>query len=125
VRHTLTIDRDARAPGKARAAVEDLVGDIDERLVPSAKLLVSELMTNAVKYGGAGAVRVEFDAPAPDRLRCEVIDEGDGFTPVARARPKTDVGGWGLHLVDALSESWGVHEGSTHVWFELTVDDGA
>ena len=124
MRHTLTIDRDARAPGKARAAVEDLVPGIDERLVPSAKLLISELMTNAVKYGGAGPVRVEFEARGADRLRCEVIDEGIGFTPVARAKPKTEVGGWGLHLVETLSESWGVHEGSTHVWFELAVGEG-
>jgi hypothetical protein len=29
------------------------------------------------------------------------------------------VGGWGLHLVESLSERWGVHAGSTHVWFEL------
>ena len=28
-------------------------------------------------------------------------------------------GGWGLHLVDQVAQRWGVHEGSTHVWFEL------
>ena len=28
-------------------------------------------------------------------------------------------GGWGLRLLDKVSERWGVHEGSTHVWFEL------
>jgi len=39
--------------------------------------------------------------------------------PVARDKPKTDVGGWGLHLVESLSDRWGVHDGSTHVWFEL------
>jgi hypothetical protein len=29
------------------------------------------------------------------------------------------VGGWGLSIVDALASRWGVHEGTTHVWFEL------
>ena len=28
-------------------------------------------------------------------------------------------GGWGLHLVDRVALNWGVHEGSTHVWFEV------
>jgi hypothetical protein len=42
-----------------------------------------------------------------------------GFVPVARNRPATEVGGWGLHLVQTLSNRWGVHEGSTHVWFEI------
>lgn len=52
-------------------------------------------------------------------MRVAVIDQGDGFVPVARRRPKTDVGGWGLQLVESLSESWGMHEGSTRVWFEV------
>ena len=34
-------------------------------------------------------------------------------------RPATEVGGWGLHLVQTLSNRWGVYEGSTHVWFEI------
>ena len=37
----------------------------------------------------------------------------------------TEVGGWGLHLVQTLSDRWGVHEGSTHVWFEIRRDDAA
>jgi hypothetical protein len=42
----------------------------------------------------------------------QVIDQGTGFVPGARNRPATEVGGW-------LSNRWGVHEGSTHVWFEI------
>jgi hypothetical protein len=51
-----------------------------------------------------------------------VIDDGQGFTPSARQKPTTDVGGWGLHLVETLAERWGVWDGSTHVWLELTAD---
>ena len=51
-------------------------------------------------------------APAAARRAIEELS-------VARDRPATDVGGWGLHLVQTLSERWGVHEGSTHVWFEI------
>jgi anti-sigma regulatory factor (Ser/Thr protein kinase) len=80
---------------------------------------VSELITNSVKYGGDGAVTLKVDAEPPRKVRAEVIDQGMGFVPVARNRPATEVGGWGLHLVQTLSNRWGVHEGSTHVWFEI------
>jgi hypothetical protein len=50
----------------------------------------------------------------------EVVDQGSGFVPVARDRPATEAGGWGLHLVETLANRWGVHEGSTHVWFEIS-----
>jgi anti-sigma regulatory factor (Ser/Thr protein kinase) len=116
---TLIIERDARAPGKAREAVADFA---DPRLVTNAALLVSELMTNAVKYG-TGPIELRLQAPEPGTLRCEVADHGAGFTPVARARPRTDVGGWGLYLVEALASSWGVRDGSTHVWFELSAEE--
>jgi hypothetical protein len=62
---------------------------------------------------------LNIDAQGPRKLRADVMDQGAGFVPVARDRPATDVGGWGLHLVEALSNRWGVHEGSTHVWFEI------
>ena len=76
-------------------------------------------ITNSVKYGGEGALRLQIETEGPRKLRAEVIDQGVGFVPVARDRPATEVGGWGLHLVQTLSNRWGVHEGSTHVWFEI------
>lgn len=115
---TLIIERDAKAPGVARRAVEDFAPEIDERLVPNAALLLSELMTNAVKYG-SGPIELRLEK-ASGGLRCEVADQGRGFTPMARSGPRTKVGGWGLFLVEALASSWGVRDGSTHVWFELT-----
>jgi anti-sigma regulatory factor (Ser/Thr protein kinase) len=113
------IPRDRQAPARARSAIEGLADEVDPAIVPDAKLLVSEIVTNSVKYGDGGPVTLEVKAAAPGAVRVEVIDDGCGFVPVARTRPRTDVGGWGLHLVESLSERWGVHEGSTHVWFEL------
>jgi anti-sigma regulatory factor (Ser/Thr protein kinase) len=89
-------------------------------MVPDAKLLVSELITNAVKYGSGGAVTLEVVSEGPEHMRVDVSDDGVGFVPVARSRPATEVGGWGLHMVESVSDRWGVHEGSTHVWFELS-----
>jgi len=113
------IPRDRRAPSKARAAIDSLTGQVNPAVVPDAKLLVSELITNSVKYGEGGPVTLEVTSEDPNQMRVEVIDDGVGFVPVARTRAATEVGGWGLHLVETLSERWGVHEGSTHVWFEL------
>jgi anti-sigma regulatory factor (Ser/Thr protein kinase) len=115
----IDIPRDRSAPGHARRAIEDLNGRIAPDVVPDVKLLVSELITNSVKYGGNGAVSLRVETDTPRKMRIEVIDQGAGFVPVARDRPKTEVGGWGLHLVQTLSDRWGVYEGSTHVWFEI------
>ena len=53
-----------------------------------------------------------------DRLRLEVVDEGDGAAEVHRG-PADETGGWGLRIVDAVSIRWGVFEGTTHVWCEI------
>jgi anti-sigma regulatory factor (Ser/Thr protein kinase) len=113
------IPRDARAPERARRAVEELGSAIDPSIQPDVVLLVSELVTNSVKYGADGDLRLQIDAPAPKRLRVEVVNQGDSFEPKARSRPRTEPGGWGLHLVETLTDRWGVHAGSTHVWFEI------
>jgi anti-sigma regulatory factor (Ser/Thr protein kinase) len=119
------IRRDTTAPAHARRAIERLRDRIDPEIAPQVTLLVSELVTNAVKYGRDDDItlRIEFDDSS--RLRVEVVDHGEGFVPVARDRPATDVGGWGLHLVQALSDRWGVCEGLARVWFEIDRrDDG-
>jgi anti-sigma regulatory factor (Ser/Thr protein kinase) len=117
------INRDRRAPAAARSAIDALTGEVNPALIGDTKLLVSELITNSVKYGGGGPVTLEVKSADPNQMRVEVIDQGSGFVPVARSKPKTEVGGWGLHLVETLSEHWGVYEGSTHVWFEVRAGD--
>ena len=113
------IPRDARAPMRARRAVEELGPAIDPEIQHDVVLLVSELVTNSVKYGAEGDLRLHIDAPEPKRLRVEVVNQGASFEPKVRSRPKTEPGGWGLHLVETLADRWGVHAGSTHVWFEI------
>ena len=113
------IPRDRKAPYHARRAVENVGEAVPEELRPDVLLLVSELVTNGVKYGGAGALKLQIESRRKGHLRVEVIDQGAGFEPKARDKPKTEAGGWGLHLVETLADRWGVHEGSTHVWFEI------
>src|SRR4051812_21257054 len=116
---TFDIPRDPTAPFAARRAIEALTDRIAPDVVPDVKLLVSELITNSVKYGGNGEVTLKVEAKDPRKLRGEGIDQGIGVVPVARNRPPTQGGGWGLPLVQTLSTRWGVYEGSTHVWFEI------
>jgi anti-sigma regulatory factor (Ser/Thr protein kinase) len=65
---------------------------------------------------GRIVLRAELDA---DRLLVEVIDQGHGFERTVRQRDFEGVGGHGLGIVDVLASRWGIHEGTTHVWFEL------
>jgi anti-sigma regulatory factor (Ser/Thr protein kinase) len=82
-----------------------------------AKLLASELLTNAVLHGeGKIVLRARSD---DDRILIEVIDEGHGFEHAVRRTDFGDLSGRGLWIVDAESSRWGIHEGTTHVWFEL------
>jgi anti-sigma regulatory factor (Ser/Thr protein kinase) len=115
---SVTLPRDARAPGLARQALSELEGRVDPSRLADVRLLVTELVTNGVKYGGDGPVRLNVST-AGNRLRAEIVDQGKGFVPRERARRLDEVGGWGLHLVERLTDRWGTHSGSTHVWFEI------
>jgi anti-sigma regulatory factor (Ser/Thr protein kinase) len=121
---SVELPRTPEAPALARRALEDLNGCLDPARLPDVRLLVSELVTNSVKYGGEGPVRLEVSRK-DDRIRAEIIDQGAGFTPKVRDDDLDRVGGWGLHLVEHLTDRWGTHEGSTHVWFEMNVSPAA
>jgi anti-sigma regulatory factor (Ser/Thr protein kinase) len=113
----LTLDRTVDAPRAARDHVRALGIERTE----DATLLVSELVTNAVKYGPTNCeIRLIIDQDAV-RTRFTVHDPGAG--PLPEMRPATSPahqgGGHGLRLVDTVSDRWGVERGSTRVWFEL------
>jgi len=117
------LPRNAEAPYLARRALADLDGRIDASLLPDLRLLITELITNSVKYGGDGPVTLQVTA-SDERIRAEIIDQGVGFTPKKRDDDLDKVGGWGLHLVEELTSEWGTYEGSTHVWFEIELASG-
>ena len=98
---------------------------LHERLGPErthdATLLISELVTNAVKYGPEhGQIRVII-AEDEQHMRFIVHDTGAGPLPVMRPlkRLPHQGGGHGLRLVEMVSDRWGVERGSTRVWFEF------
>lgn len=92
-----------------------------EGLVDTTELLVSELVTNALRYGeGEIRIRLLLDST----LVCEVWD-GGLVQPRRRRARDTDEGGRGLQLVGLLSLGWGSRRtphGKT-VWFEMRLPD--
>ena len=120
-RLTVELHRRQTAPRLARAAFAEFDDGLPTQRRQDAELLLSELVSNAVKYGGDGDIEVTFER-YDGRFRTEVVDQGDGFRAIVRERGGVDApGGWGLPLVQTLSDRWGAHEGSTHVWFEFAL----
>jgi anti-sigma regulatory factor (Ser/Thr protein kinase) len=112
------LPRDPIAGSRARRMLEAMAaGLLDVSELGRAKLLVSELVNNAVLHGqGSIVFKADLDE---NRLHVEVVDEGTGFEREVRQRDAEDLGGRGLSLVESESSRWGVHEGTTHVWFEI------
>ncbi|WP_373305903.1 SpoIIE family protein phosphatase [Streptomyces chryseus] len=118
-----SLPREPRSVGRARElARAQLVTWGLEDLVDTTELLVSELVTNALRYG-EGDIRLRL---LLDRtLVCEVWDAGL-VQPRRRRARDTDEGGRGLQLVGLLSAAWGSRRtprGKT-VWFELALPTG-
>lgn len=119
----LDLERDIRAPAIARSAVAEqlLTLGIDGSLGQTVVLLVSEVVSNAVRHSnGPEHARISLDATVTDRtVRVAVTDAGAGFTP--RPRDPERLGeGYGLYLVAKAASAWGVDsESGTTVWFEL------
>jgi anti-sigma regulatory factor (Ser/Thr protein kinase) len=117
------------APSVARAALADALappGAVEPQLAAldeTARLLITELVSNSVRHASAAAgsqVRLDIDVE-PDRLRIEVHDEGRGaLEPVQLDRADE---GFGLKIVDSLADRWGIDHDDlgTRAWFELSV----
>jgi anti-sigma regulatory factor (Ser/Thr protein kinase) len=108
------------AAATARRGLSQLRSDIDPPLMETLRLLVTELVTNAVKHAAASTVTLKVVVGRASVLT-EVTDEGPGFDPAQTGTPRDSHGGWGLFLVERLAVRWGVSRNgsSTRVWFEL------
>jgi anti-sigma regulatory factor (Ser/Thr protein kinase) len=83
------------------------------------RAVVSELVNNAVVHGPAQPIRLRLRIEPDGRIVGEVVDGGDGKIAIRELGDDPISGGYGLRVVDSLTSAWGVHEGSTHVWFEF------
>jgi anti-sigma regulatory factor (Ser/Thr protein kinase) len=109
----------------SRLALAGLEDRLDPNVLFDIRLLVSELVTNCVKHARVGpeeSIVLTVDIH-DNHVRVSVVDEGPGFepphTPVSEQAAEAG-SGWGLFLVDQLSDSWGVErQNGATVWFEL------
>ena len=122
----LVVPSELEAPRRVREAVRrELRAALDAQLAADLELLLSEVVTNAVRYGGGGRgdtidVRVDI---SDNTVSAYVSDSGAGFSRVHRPEPRSGrtPGGFGLFLLDQLSTRWGVerNENGFSVWFRL------
>ncbi|MEH0636117.1 SpoIIE family protein phosphatase [Streptomyces bottropensis] len=112
------LEPEEMAPGRARRLARHALSRWGlEELTDSVELLISEVVTNAVRY----ATRpVTLRLLRTDVLRCEVTDDVPQLPRLRQARA-TDEGGRGLYLVNRLAKRWGATRLSAGkvVWFEL------
>lgn len=110
------------APAAARRSLDNLRETVSQEMFEDLRLLVSELVTNCVRHAGLGSqewIGLEVDSSS-GRIRVEVTDPGAelGKSPPPGMFP--DSSGWGLHIVNQISDRWGAYwDGTNHFWFEI------
>ncbi len=114
---------DLSAPRVAREFLrDDCCQGHPQEFVEKAQLLVSELVTNAVRHG-APPIDLQVRCAGDDTLQILVSDSDPG-TPVAGDPGPDAEGGRGMMLVDLISEDWGLEDDPDDgkvVWFTLKV----
>jgi anti-sigma regulatory factor (Ser/Thr protein kinase) len=123
--HLSTFELAPEAASQARAVVNAELGRaVPAKVLEDATLLVSELVTNAVRHAPKAGVpgielRLKMDT---DRVRVVVSDPGAGFVAEPRLPTTSEGSGWGLYLVDRIADRWGVvTKDRSEVWFEIDV----
>jgi anti-sigma regulatory factor (Ser/Thr protein kinase) len=110
-----------QAVREGRHALDPLEGAIGEEELGNLRLLVTELVSNSVRHSQSTSwIGLDVDIYS-NSVHVRVTDRGPGFVPDEHPQPHADrPGGWGLCLVDILSDRWGViRDGLTSVWFEM------
>jgi anti-sigma regulatory factor (Ser/Thr protein kinase) len=121
-RSTRTLPAVAGAVSEARRWTASVAGGmLGEDQTANLRLVISELVTNALRHGTEGK-RIDLAVtPKPEFLCVQVTDDGPGLAPRPRALDTDDNGGFGLYFVEQLTRRWGVTRENrrTRVWFEL------
>jgi anti-sigma regulatory factor (Ser/Thr protein kinase) len=113
----------SEAGSAARHSLDRLEGGLPTEKLENVRLVVSELVTNSVRHAGLPPnEQISLTVVISDgSVRGRVCDPGPGFEKPSEPRPRTDLsGGWGLPIVERISDRWGVERnGCACVWFEI------
>jgi anti-sigma regulatory factor (Ser/Thr protein kinase) len=121
----LRLPAEPTAAAVARAIVEAVGSDLPEPILLDAKLLTTEVVTNAIRHA-RGTEAVIVRVRRNNLVRVEVVDQGPMFNPQQQTTSARAGSGQGLMLVDAVANAWGVEpdDAGKKVWFELATDGG-
>lgn len=119
----LWLANEAESVPRARHSLDVLAETVPPRTLETAVLLVSELVTNAVLHAEMEQeeeIRLQASSSA-GTVRVEIHDGGPDFESGSARQPDSEeIGGWGLYLVQTLSDRWGIERGKlVAVWFEV------
>jgi anti-sigma regulatory factor (Ser/Thr protein kinase) len=116
----LTLPSDERAPALARKLLKETQYPVHyDAVLDEFELLVSEVVTNAVRHG-VPPITIEVTCEGDAGLVVRVSD-GSTVSPLVHNPTAEDESGRGLALVDVISDAWGVEPTDTgkQVWFQF------
>lgn len=118
----LTMRASIHAPAVARAFVRSGVERLGSLQTEDAVLLTSEAVTNSVEHAETEAVEISLGRHG-ELIRVAVTDD-DPVVPQMSPLDPSQVGGFGLRLIDLLAHDWGievVNDDGKCVWFDVAV----
>ena len=122
--HRVELPNDARSVKVARDTVAGALAEMGwpEHAIDRARVVASELVTNAVLHTGDG---VELTVRVDDVCFIEVSDHAPADLPQLAEPGELRPGGMGLYLVEALASEWGVERdpGRKVVWARMAPGD--
>ena len=107
---------------RARGWLSSLAaGLVDPSRQSDLELVITEIVTNAVRHGAQEGRLLLAATPKPEFLCVQVTDQGAGLVPRPGAMASDENGGFGLFIVERLTRRWGVTRENRHtrVWFEF------
>jgi anti-sigma regulatory factor (Ser/Thr protein kinase) len=121
-RQALLLTAEPISIGTARGWIDDVAaGLVSDDRRGELRLVMTEVVTNAVRHGARGGTLRLAATPKPEFLCVQVTDDGPGLVPRPGAMASDENGGFGLFIVEQLTRRWGVTRENRHtrVWFEF------
>jgi two-component sensor histidine kinase len=117
----LELESTRGASAQARDQLRILESRLGERTLADLLLVVTELVSNSVKFGPGGQIDLRLEMRDDGSVAGLVFDGGAGGVAM-RETDAADPGGFGLQIVDQIASDWGVRPRTTDVWFELSAN---